>query len=267
MNIQRMNSFQTGFTNPYPAQGQSHETNADFVSTLSSRASRLAAQVASPSAEKTDAFINPWQIPSASALKTAFQTWLTTASNRLGPEYQERLERHAPAFEQIMHKAESEGGYADPLAFIQKLSGQELNVLQNIHSLAQPIHPGSLTQEGALNLLLPKSQHKDIDKDGYVTVGAAKLWVFPHPDAPPEVQQAWQAALANQEESELVLQGYFLPPPGQSAYVGSSASDYLALISTRLSAARASQQLDFPWQHEHRRKQIAFLEDFLKLLE
>jgi hypothetical protein len=209
-----------------------------------------------------------WNVPSPETLKTSFQTWANDLQvNSQGIDFVTRVHTHAEAFEQLIDKAAANGGYTDPIAFIRGLSEQERAVLQHVHSLAKPIEPGTLTEEGALNLLLPRSELKDIDKDGYVMVGAAKTWFFPPVDASPEIRQAWEQASANLTEAErFTATGYFLPSPGQSAYLGDNLDAYRNLTAERLEGAKFAQQFDFSWQHEHRKKQIAFLTDFLSLL-
>lgn len=209
-----------------------------------------------------------WNIPTPETLKASFKTWANDLQvNNHGIDFVTRVHTHADAFEQLIDKAAANGGYNDPIAFIRGLSEQERAVLQHMHSLADPIAPGQLTEEGALNLLLPRSELKDINKDGFVMIGAAKTWFFPPVDASPAIRQAWEQATANMSEAErFTATGYFLPAPDQPAYIGDNLDAYLQLVEGRLEGAKFSQQFDFSWQHEERKKQLAFLSDFLSLL-
>lgn len=218
---------------------------------------------------KPEASENPFGVADVESLTSAFRTWKDSrqsvgASN----DYLERIHDQADAFETLMHKASVEGGYVDPIAFIQGLSIQEHQTLQHIHSLAEPLSPGRLSQEGALNLLLPPNQRKDIDKNGFVMVGEAKTWVFPPVDAPAAVKAAWDQVVAESGKTELTLQGSFLPSPfEENAYIGTQVSSYLDLIAQRLEGAKLAQQYDFPWQRDERTQQIEFLTRFLSVLE
>ena len=111
---------------------------------------------------------NPFGVADADTLISAFRTWKESRQGAgVGNDYLGRIHEQADAFEGLLQKASSEGGYADPIAFIQGLSAQERRSLQQIHSLAEPIAPGRLSKEGALNLLLPPNQLKDIDKNAH----------------------------------------------------------------------------------------------------
>jgi hypothetical protein len=212
--------------------------------------------------------VNPFGVADAESLTSAFRAWKASRQGAgVGNDYLERIQEQADAFEALIHKASKEGGFADPIAFIKGLSSQERKTLQHIHSLAEPIAPGRLSEEGALNLLLPPNQLKDIDKNGFVMVGEAKTWFFPPVDAPDEVKAAWDKAVEESGQSSLALQGSFLPSPFQeNAYLGTNVSSYLDLINERIEGAKFSQKYDFPWQQEDRKKQIAFLTRFLEIL-
>lgn len=229
----------------------------------------LAKTPADASSTKQKELANPFGVADAESLSSAFYSWKESRQNAgVGNDYLERIQDQAGAFEVLMHKASAEGGFANPIAFITGLSNQERQTLQHIHSLAESIVPDRLSQEGALNLLLPPNQRKDIDKNGFVMVGEAKTWVFPPVDAPAEVKAAWEQVVAESEKTELTLQSSFMPSPFQeNAYLGKKISTYLDLISQRLEGAKLAQKYDFPWQQDERTKQITFLTRFLEVLE
>jgi hypothetical protein len=174
------------------------------------------------------------------------------------------------AFEQIMAKASAQGGYNDPQAFLKTLSSSELEVLQHTHNLADPINPDGLSKEGALNLLYPLGQGKDIDHDGYVMVGLAKTWQFPPVDAPESVKQAWTKTTAGMSPNAVMaLEMSFLPVydpktngSTTNAYLGPDA-DYAALAKKALEGAQFSSKYDQAWQHETRAEEISGLESFI----
>lgn len=208
-------------------------------------------------------------IAAPEAQKSAFHSWLASRQAQgAGPDYLDNLNQQTEAFEALIDKAYAANAYKDPQAFLKSLSTKELHTLQQVNSLAEPIATGRLSQEGALNLLLPPNQRKDLDKNGFVMVGEAKTWCFPPVDAPAEIKKAWDQAVAESGNSDLTMQGFFLPSPFQdNAYLGQNVKAYLDLTSQRINAAKEAQKLDFPWQQENRKKQIAFLNRFLELLE
>lgn len=71
--------------------------------------------------------------------------------------------------------------------------------------LAKSIQPDVLGKEGALNLLLPRSEHQDIDNNGFTMNGTARLWSFPPPNAPNSVKLAWEDATAGMSPGEKML--------------------------------------------------------------
>ncbi|TWU04002.1 hypothetical protein Pla100_09380 [Neorhodopirellula pilleata] len=68
----------------------------------------------------------------------------------------------------VLQKAYSEGAYAAPVPFLKGLSADELETIQNANWLADPIRVDSLTEEGALNLLIPAAAQVDLNYDGLV---------------------------------------------------------------------------------------------------
>ncbi|GGE00168.1 hypothetical protein GCM10011390_18700 [Aureimonas endophytica] len=95
------------------------------------------------------------------------------------------------SYRDIARHAADEGGFENARAFVQSLGTDQLKALQQIHRLADPIDPSTLTEEGALNLLLPKTMARDIDGDGMVSEGSSKGIIFPPGNAPQAVRDAW----------------------------------------------------------------------------
>lgn len=84
------------------------------------------------------------------------------------------------------------------------LSADEMKLLQKATSLAQTISVGSLSNEGAMNLLAQpdKTDMVDLNNDGIVEVGVARMMTFPPVNAPASVKAAWDKATANLSESD-----------------------------------------------------------------
>lgn len=103
---------------------------------------------------------------------------------------------------------------ADRQSVLNGLTASELETLRKAHSLADPINPAGLSQEGVYNLFQAPSEAKDLDHDGFQSVGIAKMWCFPPPDAPESLRKAWEASTAGLSDGEVMLKmGIFLPPP------------------------------------------------------
>jgi hypothetical protein len=129
-------------------------------------------------------------------IQTAWNDWFGSVASG-------RYSRHPNASElrdeygKLLERAHAEGGYAIPQQFLASLSPSELEVIQRVQNLAQPIDVGSLAEEGALNLLLPPATQVDMDGDGITMSGAARGLRFPDSNTPAEVVRAWEEATAD----------------------------------------------------------------------
>ena len=95
-------------------------------------------------------------------------------------------------FVHIVQEAASSGAYDDPITYIRSLPSEDIEVLRQIHCLAETSGVTSVsTEEGALNLLLPRAQQVDTNNDGLVTTGIANGFRVPPPNAPQAVKDAW----------------------------------------------------------------------------
>ena len=109
-------------------------------------------------------------------------------------------------FAQIVQDAAETGAYNDPIAYIESLPAEDVEVLRRVHSLAETRGvTGTDTVEGAVNLLLPPQNHVDINDDGLVTNGTATGFQFPPPNAPQSVKEAWEEATKHMTASEKLL--------------------------------------------------------------
>ncbi|TWT84429.1 hypothetical protein CA13_59070 [Planctomycetes bacterium CA13] len=97
-------------------------------------------------------------------------------------------------FGNVLKKAYDEGAYVDPKSFLSGISEDELKAVQNAHWLADPIRVDSLTEEGALNLLIPPAAQVDLNKDGLTQSGISYGLRFPDSTTPTEVALAWEQA-------------------------------------------------------------------------
>jgi hypothetical protein len=215
----------------------------------------------------------PHVVGQAERLKSDFRQWRAEFFQRgISNDRRQGVLQHSAEFEQLIDKAVAQNAYADPQAFLQSLSTDELKVVQEIHGLAESIVPAGLSEEGALNLLLSPDSSRDIDRDGFQMVGLGKKWQFPPVNAPESVKQAWKEATANMSESEvMLLQGSFLPfvidgVTNNSAYISPDA-DYRDIVQKTIDHAEIAKRYDKPWQLETRDRQIEFLETLLSKLQ
>ncbi|WP_236621384.1 hypothetical protein [Rhodopirellula sallentina] len=108
-------------------------------------------------------------------------------------------------FAVVIDRAYREGGYADPKSFLNTLSTDELKTVQNVHWLADSIDVNSLTEEGALNLLIPPAAQVDLNRDGLTQSGLAYGIRFPDSTTPKPVADAFDAATAGLSEMDRSL--------------------------------------------------------------
>ena len=105
-------------------------------------------------------------------------------------------------FAAILSRAATSNAGTNPKDFLNSLSANEMEVLRKVHCLADPISISRLDFEGAYNLLTAPGEAQDLDNDGFMNIGAAKMWQYPPPNAPALVKQAWEEATADIPESE-----------------------------------------------------------------
>ncbi len=149
-----------------------------------------------------------------SELQESFFEWrggLDTTHPFNLPRY-EQVVAESDAFLSIVEKAVVEDGYSDPLAFVQSLSSGELATLQAMHSTGE-LDPTTMSEEGALNLILPFNERQDIDNDGFVEKGHGVGWTFPPVNAPQSVHDAWAKTTEGMTAGEKMMsEAAFLPP-------------------------------------------------------
>ncbi len=135
------------------------------------------------------------------AIEDGLDAWMAKRRDTAGvsQDFLARINESLDAYRDVLKKADAQGGFEDPQAFLQGLNAQELRAIQHMHNLADPIDVDSLTEEGALNLLLPQTMARDLDGNGLTSVGAAQMMIFPPTNAPQSVKDAWQAAMADVE--------------------------------------------------------------------
>ena len=87
------------------------------------------------------------------------------------------------------------------------MSADELKLLQQATSLANPIQIASLSIEGATNLLAQpdKTDMVDLNNDGIVEIGIGRIVTFPPVNAPASVQLAWDKATEKLSEGDKLI--------------------------------------------------------------
>lgn len=264
----------------FPAAGttvrESKANTADaFGAALSAaeqNGSAVSAQsAAQPAAQPTTMTTLGGRRTSLADLTTDFQEWRTDYASKVLADRQQAVESQSSTYLTVLEKASAQDGLSDPKAFLKSLSPQELHALQTIHSLADPINPDGLTEEGAQNLILPPNQAEDVDHDGFNMVGLAKMWQFPPNNAPDSVKQAWKTATKDLNGNDLALMASFMPLviPGMtngSAYLPED-TDYSALTAKTIEGLEYAKRFDKEWQRPVRENQIALLEKFQAALD
>lgn len=97
-------------------------------------------------------------------------------------------------YTEIVVDASKNNGFSNAKGYVAALSADDQAVLMRINSLAMLSGVTDTNEEGALNLLLPDSEHVDINNDSLVNIGKATLFKFPPLNAPDAVKQAWEEA-------------------------------------------------------------------------
>lgn len=105
----------------------------------------------------------------------------------------------------LLADAYAQGAYATPNAYLRSLSKEQLQLVQQVHHLADPIYADRLSDEASLNLLLPPPTQVDLDQDGITTVGAGMTLRFPDSNTPSDVRVAWEKATADLSEMDKLM--------------------------------------------------------------
>ncbi len=147
-------------------------------------------------------------------------------------------------YTEILGKAYRSGGYSDAQTFVKGLSQQELQVLQQVQHLADPIEPHTLSQEGALNLLLPPDAHVDQNDDGITSVGIAQTLRFPDSRTPATVRDAWESASATVSEDQRMTYVLMLARGNPLSSIGDQASQPIPSTAEAF-LAKANAWLDY----------------------
>ncbi len=85
------------------------------------------------------------------------------------------------------------------------LNSEEKEVLRKIHGLADPINFEDLNDEGLLNLFFQPGESKDIDNNGFLSIGAGLIRQFPPPNAPEHIKIAWEDTVKDMSFKEKMM--------------------------------------------------------------
>ena len=113
-------------------------------------------------------------------------------------------------YNNLLRDAREAGAYAAPQAYLKSLSKEQLATLQQVNRLADPIQPGKLTEEGAINLLLPPPAQIDLNHDGLTQSGKAYGIRFPDSRTPPEVVDAWNESTADLSPMDRMMREFHM---------------------------------------------------------
>ena len=174
----------------------------------------------------------------------------------------------------------------DPVEFLQNLSDEGIDLLKQAQSLpvGAQIDFTSLNQEEALNFILPHSGQVDLNNDGLVAnANGGKGFMFPPPNAPQSVKDAWKDATEGMSESDVfLLSGKFMiqfgmanfhvddngkvtrTEPGEPGWRNIFAEDgysYMDAIDEFQAANEFSRRDNTPEMYERMKTLLARLED------
>jgi hypothetical protein len=100
-------------------------------------------------------------------------------------------DKDVETFQNILQKVQQT---SDPKTALRSLSADELDVVRQAHSLAEPINISVLSDEGAANLLTAPGHTRDLNNDGLTTIGEGNMFTFPPDNAPASFKAAWEEA-------------------------------------------------------------------------
>ncbi len=123
---------------------------------------------------------------------------------------------YAEDFEAIYNKAKEEDiKLSNAKSFLESLSLSELTTLQKYSGLAEAIEVGTLSAEGAYNLLMHDNEQYDFNTDGVAEVGKAKK-ILPIPiTMPADVRSAYIEALNSIDDKDKLMAMTLTFDPGR----------------------------------------------------
>lgn len=190
----RIESLPAADPSPIPSRRErDHEVQNLFSDILAAAGRRGYASAATGGQER----------PLADRIGTSWSNWFD--GERLGGRYrgEPSADDLKQSYGEILVRACEEGGYVDPKGFLQSLSSEDLSVVQRVQRLAGTIEIATLSEEGALNLLVPPAAQVDLDQDGLTRCGEAHGLRFPDSNTPAAVVEAWEKATEGMSFREL----------------------------------------------------------------
>jgi hypothetical protein len=161
--------------------------------------------------------------------------------------------------------------------FIKTLNENELAVVQKSKMLANKIILEKLSEEGAENLFVKQGddrQYVDLNNDGITEIGEGKILVFPPPNSPKAVKDAWEETSKNMSFKEkMLVMGAFLaqnltsrdstdqPLTSKNMY-GHSEQDFANLLDLIMENIKRPHNNTEPLHKKNNDLRISFLTDF-----
>lgn len=115
-------------------------------------------------------------------------------------------ESESKSFAEIIAEKKQSGMKAKE--YLSTLTPMELYIIQKEKRLAGSINIQKLSEEGAENLFVAfgdKRNYVDLNNDGITEIGQGKMFIFPPPNAPASVKDAWDKVTANMTDREKML--------------------------------------------------------------
>jgi hypothetical protein len=128
--------------------------------------------------------------------------------------FYEVREPYKEDFEEIYDEAKEKGiGVSNAKEFLNSLSKEELSTLQNYTRLADEINIGSLSDEGAYNLLLHHYEKYDFNKDGIREDGISKTKGFIPESLDSTTKKALVETYNNMDFKDVMMSSFMMFPP------------------------------------------------------
>jgi hypothetical protein len=105
-------------------------------------------------------------------------------------------QQNRDTFLEVLKKTSSTLTPTNAKDLLKSLSAEETEAVRAVQGLADPFDIQGLNEEGAYNLLCQPGSYKDLDNNGFTSVGAAMMYSFPPANAPDEVKAAYEEAMA-----------------------------------------------------------------------
>lgn len=204
----------------FTAQTSSSDFAAALAAATGNKAATNGKAVATPIISSSTLLDSPLDAPlfatpeeEQDAISTTASSAATTQNNAIAAREYALLKIRGLSDNEIKKFQDIKGQAASATsakAFLLGLSADDRALVKKANGYAMPLNDGdiqSMSEEGARNMLVTQDEraYVDYNNDGVVDKGVGKMLIFPPPNAPEKVKDAWEKTVNSLPEKDRPL--------------------------------------------------------------